>query len=531
MSRRHTSRTRPLEETDDADRLAMQLVTRLRQKASGDERWYLDLRHRAFADLNAHTVLLRNPEDAGWPDQGRTTTSRNVALEWVRIAYGRHFARSREALQRDGRLLTVGEAAVLYVEACLSKTQGDPAERRAIESRLSVIRNHVLPHFATTPLVHMTHHLVHTTLSRLIVQVRRGQDVRTRPASPGTKQNVRNALGAIWRHNVPVGSPPFRDVRLVEEESAIERRLHVRGATTLDAIHGAPKGLTPQEVRAVLVAASAFDAENAARANLVTYVPNTAASIAFAIALGTRISELCGLRWEHVHEDEGYILIPGTKNVGSFRPVPLQNCLHNWLREHRALESMRLGRTPKPNDYLFRTSARRPSTERPSIEALRGRWSRVLERAQLSQVGRATHWARATHATWGAAATSSVSVENLRRFLGHASAHGATTGTYVEPEKLVRMIEPKHREYIDIPAYDEVERAAQESIDATCASDSRPRASWRERKRPWKRDRASREERAARRALAQGLPPLQPTARRATRLEERLAPPLSKRAR
>jgi hypothetical protein len=60
-------------------------------------------------------------------------------------------------------------------------------------------------------------------------------------------------------------------------------------------------------------------------------VPNTAALIVLLLATGGRIGELADLRWKMIREDEGYIIMPGTKTRHSLRVIPLQDVLRPWL--------------------------------------------------------------------------------------------------------------------------------------------------------------------------------------------------------
>ena len=83
----------------------------------------------------------------------------------------------------------------------------------------------------------------------------------------------------------------------------------------------------------------------------------------FYIYSGVRRSEALSLRWEDIREDEGLILIRGTKTEGSFRYIVLTPALKNILIEQRRQNILDEGRhyASKNPEIVFPFSAARAS--------------------------------------------------------------------------------------------------------------------------------------------------------------------------
>ena len=124
-----------------------------------------------------------------------------------------------------------------------------------------------------------------------------------------------------------------------------------------------------------------------------------------------------------------------------------------------------------------------------ALTTLSTRYSWALKLAGLKMPKKATHWARATHATWGDFSTI-VKLEHLKQYLGHSKARGGVTDIYVAPT--AELMPKEHRSYIrHIPTPAAVRREL-----ASFTPKQLPH--WRERKTVQSRSKKAREEQAAR---------------------------------
>ena len=477
--------------------LANALVDRLRIRrgtAEGDV-YVLDLRHRRFG--NRAPRILRDPSDPAWPAKGRPTSDLATAKRWVRDHYAPQLAQELDALRTapDAGALTVRAACEHYVAHRMAIL--GPSALPVLGSRISMLRRHVIPRFGPVPLAALTKPMVRAAVESLTVTKpgrRPGQRV-TAPAELGTKRNFLRALMALWHYALPDVACPFAGVRLVDEGGLAARRRVIDTGDFATLLTPGSGALTPSEFRLAVVGAAYYDAGIARRPNTkVLMIPNTAAAMVIQTALGLRISELRMLRWGHIDFARGFVLVTGTKTRRSFRVVPLQEQLVPWLEELRAREYG--SASPDPRAFLIRTDPRRGPLHPGAQSTLVNRYARALMHSGMKREKKSTHWARATHATWGAASPL-VTTEALKAYLGHQTRYGGSTDAYVHV--MLEVMPSEHRRYIGhLPTPDEVRRALAEFTPVKVMS-------WRER-RVWRsRSKAARE---LRRELADTRKPL-----------------------
>ena len=454
----------------------------VRQSKHGKVYW-LDLRHRDFRGLRS--VTLRDPADPRWPDGGRTTGSQDEAHTWVRQAYVEYLsnvvsARERSApagrtLPGSSRALTVDEACTLYLETLQQEKGG---EKVYLNAR-AVITRHIVGQFPAMPIAALQRKQVEAWLRNLRVTKRpvAGAPPVEGPASLAMKRFVRYCFRSVWRHTMGTQETPFDRMELSDPAKRKEFRKHILEGR-VEQLFRPANSYSPIEVAKILAAAVWYDREQiASRRNTSAIArPNTAASIALMIGTGMRVDELTLLRWKCIEEDVGTIMVLGTKSLNALRTIPLQEQVRPWIAELR-----RLARPadapddwqPDPDAYVVTTDPRAP-TRRASTRTLIQRLSEALRWAGLKRPGKATHWARATHATWAEQATDVLSFRQLQRYLGHAAERDdETTAGYIHVIK--EMIPAEHRRYIrHLPTPAEVE----ESLQSLVLAD---RPGWRER--------------------------------------------------
>ena len=436
--------------TDANEKFVSELVMRIRvRQTAGGGVCVLDLRHARFG--NRIPRVLRCPQDAGWPFKGRTTSDREIAELWVREAYASQLRQEMQAAAiGEPSARTLEQAAQAYVAHKL-KFLG-PDGIRSINSRISMLRAHVLPAIGKLPLVSITPKIIRESLEEMRVTKSRrpGKRVKARPAV-GTQRNFVRAASAVWRHALPDQRCPYGLIRLTDEGAKARRKAALFEGVFDDLLRPENGAMVPADFERAMTAALYFDTVVGGRpCTRALMIPNTVHAIAIQTAFGLRVSELLNVRWEHINFEMGYVLIAGTKTRNALRAVPLQEQALPWLEDLRRLE----GGNPSPRDFIIRTNARSRKKTRGTINSIVRRMSQALRYARLKRPQKATHWTRATHATWGFA-SGVLPVEALKVYLGHARAIGGETDVYVTitPE----LIPPAHRHYIrHIPSPDRV---------------------------------------------------------------------------
>lgn len=431
------------------------LVSRLRLRkgtAHGDV-WVLDLRHRNFG--NQLPRFVRCPGDAGWPEMGRTTSQKKLAEEWIRTDYApRMFQEIKLANAAPGSSQqTFAMAAEAYIVERIKQVGKEGLPK--IQSRISMLEHHLVPALGHLALNTITRAMVSEHANSLKIRrfIRRGHTVVV-DALNGTKKNFVRAANAVWHHTFPGIPCPYAGVRLIDHDAIRERRRAIQEGRLEELMHPTSGAMDPQELQRALLGAMHYDTTMGRRKNVAaTAVPNTPHAIAIQTGLGLRISELRNLRWGHVFYEEGYVLVGGTKTGESLRVVPLQRQVVPWLKE---LEKRFQG-SIDPRAFVIRSNGKASVTTRASTTALSARYGWALAYAGLKRPKKRTHWARATHATWGQH-SKAIQLEDLQRFLGHSNAYGDSTSRYIG--QLVQMMRAEHRTYIDgIPTPKQVRAA------------------------------------------------------------------------
>lgn len=428
------------------------LVGRLKIRAGTAEGdvYTLDLRHRKFGNKNPR--IVRCPDDAGWPIKGRPTSDRATAEKWVRDKYAPQIfkeiqlAKSAPAKSE----LTFQAAAERYIERRV-KTVGKEG-LRSLNPRISMLRVHVIPAIGRHPLPTITKALIRQSLEEMTVSkpVAPGKREKARPER-GTMLGFVRAAVAVWKATFPDDPCPYAGIHLDYEDIEAERRRVLAEGDFETLLRPASGAMRPTEFSHALAAALYYDTVVGGRRNLKSLmIANTVHAMVIQTALGLRISELRMLRWAYINFEEKYVLVTGTKTRRSFRVVPLQEKLVPWLLELRELQ----GGDPDPKSFLIRTNAKASVFTPAAVNTLIARFTRALKHAGLKQPKKATHWARATHATWGAVATM-ISAEQLKAYLGHATRYGGATDDYIHV--MLEVMPDSHRSYIQhIPAPSEV---------------------------------------------------------------------------
>lgn len=466
---------------------AAALVTRLRlRKKKGGHVYTLDLRHQDFG--NKDPRILRCPIDPGWPDKGRTTSDQGLAESWVREGYApKLFRELREANATPGSsTLNFETAAEDYVA---SQRQALGNAWRKINSRISMLRNHAIPALGNLPLNTITATMVREKAEGLMVSkfVSRGKR-KTVKAEVGTQRNFVRATQAVWNHRFPDSPCPWGGIRLKSQDQDNARRQAIEDGDFEALFRHDSGAMRPPQFLRALVAATYYDMRCSARPNLrTTMIPNTVYAMVIQVGLGIRISELRTLRWEHIRFDLGIVMILGGKTKNSLRIVPLQKQLVPWLLAWRNQQPSPLN----PRSFVIRTNPRKSDLIPPALTTLSTRYAWALKLGGLKIPKKATHWARATHASWGDNSPL-VTLQHLKTYLGHDRPRGGSTDVYVE--QMAELMPKDHRAYIKhIPTMKTVRRELVSFTPETLPP-------WRERKTVQSRSKKARAEQAARAA-------------------------------
>jgi integrase len=350
--------------------------------------------------------------------------------------------------------MTVIEAIDEYLDDLEKKKGGHHPTYR---NRSTSLRRH------TEPL----HHRMLGSLTRDVVagwldgvRIHRGRDC-VRPAR-ATKAALLQGLCAVWRHHVPTVAPPFGSIGLGPDEhrrtvrEAIEAGQALEGFMTAGAFSSA-------ELRRLLIAARWYHHHVVAPSPPLRARTREYWSEALALMAGTsaRLREATRLQWQHVREEEGLILIPGTKTRSAFRAQPLQAALKPWLQHLRREFRNAYGREPERLDYLLQSDPRQPQT-RPVSRALGDRVAAIQEVAGLKRPQKAAHILRSTYIS--SAHARGIPRDRLKHYVGHAPSDGRggwdVTDGYVH--LISGLIQDEDRHVMDhLPTPEELERGVE----------------------------------------------------------------------
>ena len=425
-------------------------------------------------DLLGHDgrPVVRDPHDPNWPRRGRTTTDVDEAAAWVASHYA--YALWQEMAVRrsnpDASTSTVAAACARYLTSleCEEATAGGSRVRgvpRNLQSRASKVK-HVVALFGPMLLVGLEAQFVEAQIDAVAVKVSRGGQRSSRPASYGQKRGVFDALMAVWRHQFGGAAAPFAGAQFTpNEEEEFEESPSADDPVALERQmrESSHKGaLGPSDVKAAMVGAMSLDNETMTSAQHVgAYLPVTVYLVAVLVGLGVRISEAMRLRWKNFNFDRGYVVViqskrprrPRSKPKPRWRVIPLPLTLWPWLEELRTVQQAPLGKGVE--DYLFRMDRSNATTDLPSKDTAGARLTKALVRAGVKPERYATHWGRATYASWGKHSPL-VTGSMLKDFLGHRSFSG-TTEDYVA--QILELLRPEHRLFIELPSPEAVREA------------------------------------------------------------------------
>lgn len=443
------------------------------------EPFVLDKRNALLGHGSRET--LRDPGAAGWPDRGRSTRDADEAERWARSHYIPQLWRTRMAasVHPNAGALTVADAAERYVRKHVQVTRDAHGNNtlvipRKVQSRISMLRQHVVPAFGRIIFATLTRTMVREEAETLQVTAM-GADgaCAQRPAKHGHKLNFVRALTAVWNAAFPDVTAPFAGavVRPVVEAEADEPTV-VYDLENLQQTLSAEEGkgaMAPSQVRQAMIGAVHYDADLLSRPNTApSMIANTVHLIVLLVATGARISELLRIRWCDIDFHRGFILIHQSKRHTNknarpkprLRITPLQRSFLPWLEQLRQLSGIA---DPTGNaTYLIRSNPRAPSGKMGNQGSLSARLARALCHAGVKPLGKTTHWGRSTHASWGKHAAA-VKREELQHWLGH-SAYPGSTEDYVA--MLIEMLRDEHRGYIALPTPDEVRLALADFVPA-----------------------------------------------------------------
>jgi hypothetical protein len=174
-----------------------------------------------------------------------------------------------------------------------------------------------------------------------------------------------------------------------------------------------------------------------------------------------------------IYESLGLMLIPGTKTRTSLRLIPIQDVLRPWIAELKKL-SRPDGGSPDRMESSSRRTGVGPASA-PTSGTCRRKVALALELAGLKvpmgrMDGTVTHWARATHISWGSTETQRIAPAWLMIYAGHALkglgaqgavAFGAITQGYMSQR--AAEVPEGHRTYIrHLPAPEAIREALRE---------------------------------------------------------------------
>lgn len=470
----------------------------------------IDRRNRRLG--HAGRLTLRDPDAAGGPDHGRTTADHDTAVRWAKEHYIPALWRERVAEQRQpgSGTRTVREDCEHYLAKYHTTLELLPRNvphaqtgPRSRQSRFSMIRQHVVPELGAVVTATLTASAVNEVAAALTVERTgpNGEKIRV-PAAPSMQRNFITALRAVWALNYPDDPCPFELARVPDPDEYVDDDNMPDRVFDHDRIQeelreeGDKSAVTSAEFETALVGAMHYDAAQMQRPCIAAspMIPNTVHLFVALVALGVRISEARRIRWADISFEGGYVLIHvskrrrrrGKKKKPRIRVVPLQEGHVPWLR----LLQREQGITDVRNNtaFVYRTSRRAEPTDPGALTTFVSRAAKALAYAGVKPPGKATHWGRATYATWGKGAPG-VKGEELQHFLGHIAFSGSTE-EYIA--MMIEMLRPAHRRFIKIPSPARVRQL----LKTFTPAETTP---WRKRRKVQSRSRAARAARAARR--------------------------------
>lgn len=399
------------------------LVSRLRLRR---ETWALDLRGPRWGDKGE--LVVRDPSADGWPSAGPTTGDKAQAEAWV--GDPRYIALAGGATGTTAGVTTrdACEALIAHMEAVDKRANHYRATTKGIRS---VLRTHVIPKWGARPLNTLVAQDLQPWLDDLHALISRHGKAATRPASAGTRRNVRTALNRVWEHVAQAGTPTPWGALTVKDQAKREQhqaRVAARAAGKVE--RAREKYLSRAELDTMLRGAVAFDAHAQQTGAKGRAVPVTPFLFAWLAATGARIDEALWVRWGHV--TAGGIYIPGTKSAAGQRWVPTQDSLRPWLAWARERHLAWHG--PDALDpqafvvWLGRKPQAAPYETTSSLSTAAKRCIAVAQAHGIKRPNKAAHIFRSTYGTLMRQASAA---EDAKTYLGHSVRYGGATDAYI----------------------------------------------------------------------------------------------------
>jgi integrase len=429
------------------DELKVELPTRLRMRVYPGEEgaadrvvYWLDLRAKLWGGLG--TIVLNDPAHPEWPEKGANTGDAGTAKAWVEQSYAEWVHDKMSGGDPD---LKVKDAIEPFIEVMHEDPTMGPGHPTVV-SRRSVLRVHVGPLLGKHRLATLAHGFVQAAVDNMEVTKSKNGVSRMEPASRAMRDALLAAVRALYRHHCPGKEIPFRGVKIStrRQDTAKRREMIMQGR----AHELVKKTVFTREEIFMQLAAARFIDTHPEYGVIATWACRIAAvTLALQVAFGTRISELVHVRERNVDENDGFVLIPGTKSSGALRYLPLQESVRAWLF---LLRQAKFG-TVRPDHYLLRMHPARDAL--PNKDIFARRMGNVAALVGLKLPGQRSHIYRKTHSSWGN--MKGIQPHEIKLFLGHDDIFGGATDEYV---RFIRqMTRPEHRTYIDLPSPEEID--------------------------------------------------------------------------
>jgi integrase len=402
--------------------------------------YWLDLRGKLWGELG--TVVLHDPADPDWPEKGASTADEQIAKGWIARAYAQWV---HDKLHGGDPNLKTKDAIEPFIEAMHEDPTLGP-DHPSVMGKRSVLRVHVGPLLGKHRLATLPREAVQTAVNNLVVTKSTHGVKRVEPASRAMRDAFLTSVRQLFRHHYPGRKIPFAGVKIdTRRREAAVRREMIRQGRGHELIK--KTFYTPDEIFLQLAAGRFIDLhpEYGQVADWACRI--AAATIALQVAFASRISELVNVREQNVDEEDGFVLLAGTKSITALRFLPLQESVRPWLR---LLREAKVG-PARPDHYLLRMHPARD--EAPNKDVFARRMGKVAALVGLKLPGQRSHIYRHTHSSW--ANMKGMQKHEIKLFLGHSGIFGGATDEYIH--FIRQMTRPEHRTYIDLPSPEEID--------------------------------------------------------------------------
>lgn len=430
------------------EELQRALVEKLKKRPDTNA-CYLDLRSKTWGKVGA--PVLYNPDHPEWPDGGETTTHLATAKKWIMEPQAR-------VAQRIQRLLLGQDLGILVsdaVEAFIAAMHNDPdlgPRHKSVLQRRSYLRNHVKTALGKHRLASLSHSVVQSWIASMESVKWNGDGTsRKEPAQEKSKKAALAALKAMYRFHFPAEDryPWGRVVTSTRAQRNTQRRLLVASGRAQELFK--KRVYEPDEILRLMLCARFLDrrlgGEEYVGVIASWAAPNLAVSMALQLAAASRISELVEIRENNILEEDGFLIVPGTKSHASLRFIPLQHSVRPWITEARAVKR---GPT-RPTHYLLRTHPEYDA--QPNATVYARHMGEVQEIAGLKLTGERSHIFRRTNSSM--ALVAGIPGAEIKLLLGHSTVLGGATDEYIQVVR--QLTTDRHRSYLTLPSPEELD--------------------------------------------------------------------------